>query len=108
MDYREGERGDWLGEYVSGQLSPELQADFELHILECSQQENPAVFASRGEFAGEAVMKKSWGRKIQKMARVVGTATIAVSLLAISGVVASAQKKDKVHLPDETQPGDPL
>jgi hypothetical protein len=45
-------------------------------------------------------MKKSWGRKIQKMARVVGTAMIAVSLLAISAGVASAQKKDKVHLPD--------
>jgi hypothetical protein len=34
MDYRERERGDLLAEYVSGQLSSELQADFELYILE--------------------------------------------------------------------------
>ena len=42
-------------------------------------------------------MKKSWGRK---MTRVVGTVTIAVSLLVISAGVASAKKKEKVHLPD--------
>jgi len=45
-------------------------------------------------------MKKSWRRKIRKMVGVVGTASIAVSLLAISAGVASANKKEKVHLPD--------
>jgi len=45
-------------------------------------------------------MKKSWGKKIRKMAGVVGTVSIAVSLLAISAGVASANKKQKVHLPD--------
>ena len=45
-------------------------------------------------------MKKSWGKKIRKMAGVVGTVSIAVSLLAISAGVASANKKEKVHLPD--------
>ena len=45
-------------------------------------------------------MKKSWGRKIRKMTRVVGTTTIAVSLLVISAGVASARKKEKVYLPD--------
>jgi len=45
-------------------------------------------------------MKKSWGTKTQKMTGVVGTATIAVSLLVISAGVASANKTEKVHLPD--------
>ena len=45
-------------------------------------------------------MKKSWGKKIRKMAGVVGTVSIAVSLLAISAGVASANKKQKVQLPD--------
>jgi hypothetical protein len=45
-------------------------------------------------------MKKSWGKKIRKMAGVVGTVSIAVSLLAISAGVASANKKQKVRLPD--------
>ena len=45
-------------------------------------------------------MKKSCEKKIRKMAGVVGTVSIAVSLLAISAGVASANKKEKVHLPD--------
>lgn len=45
-------------------------------------------------------MKKSWGRKIRNMTRIVVTATIAVWSLVISAGVASANKKEKVHLPD--------
>jgi TolA-binding protein len=37
MDCRQVEREDLLAEYVGGQLSPDVQADLELHILECER-----------------------------------------------------------------------
>src|SRR5215469_10085079 len=109
MDYREGERGDWLGEYVSGQLSPELQADFELHILECRrcQQALETLQLARDELAARAQDIRSYSPAARIRLRwvVVGAATLSLILCSVGiywfglshGVGSTVAQKPPAH-----------
>jgi len=87
MDYRERERCDLVAEYVSGQLSPELQADFELHILECRrcQQALETLQVARDELAARAQDIRSYSPATHIRFRwaVVGAATLSLVLCSV-------------------------
>jgi len=85
MDYREDERADLLAEYVSGQLSPELQADFELHILECRrcQQALETLQVARDELAARAQDIRSYSPASRIRLRWVEVVGVAASLTLI-------------------------
>ena len=88
MDYRERERRDLVAEYVSGQLSPELQADFELHILECRrcQQALETLQVARDELAARAQDIRSYspGTHIRFRWAVAGAATLSLVLCSVA------------------------
>ena len=87
MDYRDGERHDLLAEYVSGQLSPELQADFELHILECRrcQQALETLQVARDELAARAQDIRSYSpvARIRFRWVLAGAATLSLILCSV-------------------------
>jgi Putative zinc-finger len=88
MDYcRKSERGDLLAEYVSGQLSPEVQADFELHILECQrcQEALETLQVARDDLATRAHDIRSYSpvTRIRLRWRVVVAATLSLILCSV-------------------------
>lgn len=85
MDYcQKSERGDLLAEYVGGQLSPEVQADFELHILECQrcQEALETLQVARDDLVARAHHIRSYfpATRIRLRWVVVGAATISLIL----------------------------
>ena len=91
MDYRERERRDLVAEYVSGQLSPELQADFELHIFECRrcQQALETLQVARDELAARAQDIRSYSPASRIRLRWVEVVGVAASLTLILCSVGS-------------------
>jgi len=88
MDYcRKSERGDLLAEYVGGELSPEVQSDFELHILECQrcQEALETLQVARDDLVARAHDIRSYSPATHTRRRwvVVGAATLSLILCSV-------------------------
>ena len=88
MDYcRKSERGDLLADYVSGQLSPEVQSDFELHILECQrcQEALETLQVARDDLAARAhdIRSYSPATRIRLRWMLVVAATLSLILCSV-------------------------